>query len=71
MYQGTQDILSYANKDGVDTELYLDYISRGKVKAKIPIPLYFWKIIHDEEKNEGSDFSSTYNTNNIAECTKE
>ena len=59
MYQGTQDILSYANKDGVDTELYLDYISRGKVKAKIPFPLYFWKIIHDEEKNEGLDFSST------------
>lgn len=80
MYQGTQDILSYANKDGVDTELYLDYISRGKVKAKIPIPLYFWKIIHDEEKNEAvafvgtndifADESSNFLCNNVCDQLK-
>ena len=51
VYQGTQDILSYQDTNGNEQELYAAYGS-----TKVPIPLYFWKVIHDEATNEGVGF---------------
>lgn len=55
VYQGTQDILTYEDSEGSETELYIDYTTKG-VKTSLPIPLYFWKVVYDEKNQQGVGF---------------
>ena len=51
VYQGTLDILKYKEARGGETEIYLDHAG-----VRIPVPLYFWKVIHDPGKQEAVAF---------------
>lgn len=52
-YVGTLDVLSYPDSNNNNAEIFLNYIVQPK---SIPAPLYYWRVIHDPERNEAVGF---------------
>ena len=51
MIQGTSGTLKYKNSQGRKTDIDLHYKDTA-----IPLNKYFWKVVHDVEKNEAIAF---------------
>lgn len=56
IYTGTWEILEYPNKKGDSTQLYLYADPESSEKMAIPVPKYFWRLVHDEKKDESFAF---------------
>ena len=56
IYTGTMDVLSYEDKGGADTEIYLWYKKYRGISKAIPVPLYYWKILYNQSTNQGIAF---------------
>lgn len=49
VWSGTFDTLVYPDQNGNDVPIYI-YLSNGK--QYIPVPKYFWKVMHNERTDE-------------------
>ena len=47
--------MQYKNKDGKRTDVYL-YLKDHRDQIELPLNKYFWKVVHDAEKNEAVVF---------------
>ena len=57
--QGSSHNLQYKNKNGDWTDVYLYYKKEKRNSKKnidLPLNKYFWKVVHDVERNEAIAF---------------
>ncbi|KAG7298531.1 hypothetical protein JYU34_018171 [Plutella xylostella] len=71
VYTGAYGVMTLPDQDGVPTELYL-YADENN-NLGVPVPMYLYKVIHDEEDNSATAFisinSSYYNATQLEELT--
>ena len=53
---GTWGNLQYPNVEGELTDLYLNYLPEDLSDTFVPVPKYYWKVLHDEEAQEAVAF---------------
>lgn len=61
VFTGVYGILTKPDRDGVPTELYLDFLINSD-KKRIEIPLIIWKLVIDEKTNEAVAFFTSNDT---------
>ena len=57
VYTGTYGVLEYPDTSSVNQKIYL-YTDNSE--TWIPVPQYFWKVVHDVENNEAIAFVGGY-----------
>ncbi|XP_041968665.1 uncharacterized protein LOC121725679 [Aricia agestis] len=71
VYTGTWGVSTLPDARGQDTELYLDVDTNNN--GVVPVPLYFYKVVHDEANRTAVAFisinSSYYNSSRVDELT--
>ena len=65
LYTGTYEILTYKDSNNTATEIFLWHKKYKDITKAIPAPLYYFKIIYDEEKHEGVAFLGLNNPHSL------
>ena len=67
-YTGGFDILKLPNSQGEDTPIYL--AADKKNNSLIPVPKYYWKVVHDPLRNQATAFV-TFNNPHLSDVNAE
>ena len=65
LYTGTYEILTYKDSNNTATEIFLWHKKYKDITKAIPAPLYYFKIIYDEENHEGVAFLGLNNPHSL------